>query len=91
MLGYVIASVQEDWIEKAILRQSLHKALRAVNLNSSETHEPTCRSGDVLTLFRQQPYRQGIREQHYAQWYVKADYAADQLVEWVRNLAGTVY
>lgn len=52
---------------------------------------PTSSSSYILLLFRQQSHCQRVRKQHHAQRYVKADYAADQLVQGIRYLTGTVH
>lgn len=52
---------------------------------------PASSSSNILLLFRQQSHCQRVCKQHHAQRYVKADYAADQLVQRVRYLTGAVH
>lgn len=52
---------------------------------------PASSSSNILLLFRQQSHCQRVRKQHHTQRYVKADYAADQLVQRIRYLTGAVH
>jgi len=49
------------------------------------------RQAEVALLHLQQPHREGVSYQHHQQRDVEADDGADQLVEWVWNLARAVH
>lgn len=82
------AFAQQKSLPRAFpVQPSRRWALRATQPSGG----PTSSSSYILLLFRQQSHCQRVRKQHHAQRYVKADYAADQLVQGIRYLTGTVH